>query len=359
MFRYGLVVEAVLDPEQIVVKPLGSHLKNCRCLAGATVLGDGQVAFILDVAGIASQAELAAMEIANSTATTTTTELPQEIHTILIFRSRQDELYAAPMAMVSRIERITSNQIERVDKRLLLQYRGGALALLDLDPKNLDPQKGLPENVYVLVFDMDGREVGLIVPHIVDICDATADVDTRACEGTGIMGVMVIDGQFVRLLDMHEFTQSVIKEGPSRQANGAPVPPNAHRRGTILLAEDSPFFREQVRKFLESENYSVVACEDGKIAWDTLREGIVQVDLVVTDVEMPNMNGFELCRAIKSDPQWQRVPVIALTSMSDARHIRMGVEAGVDEYQIKMDRARLIETVRRKLPQAKKFASQL
>jgi len=355
MFRYGLVVDAVLDPEQIVVKPLGSHIKNCRCLAGATVLGDGEVAFILDVPGIASQAELAAMELSSSRGLSTDSSTPeQEIHTILIFRSRNDDLYAAPMAMVSRIERITKDQIQRMDNRLLLQYRGGALPLMDLSSETSDPRPHLPENVYVLVFDMRGREVGLIVPHIVDICDATADVDTRGCQGNGVMGIMVIDGQFVQLLDMHEFTQSIISTTPASHHSSSQDPPNAHRLGTILLAEDSPFFREQVRKFLESENYSVVVCEDGQIAWETLQESIVQVDLIVTDVEMPNMNGFELCRNVKADPQWQNIPVIALTSMSDARHIRMGVEAGVDEYQIKMDRARLIETVRRKLPRAKK-----
>lgn len=355
MFRYGLVVDAVLDPEQIVVKPLGSHIKNCRCLAGATVLGDGEVAFILDVPGIASQAELAAMELSRTRQGSAENSTPeQEIHTILIFRSRSEDLYAAPMAMVSRIERITKDQIQRLDNRLLLQYRGGALPLMDLSSESTDPRPHLPENVYVLVFDMRGREVGLIVPHIVDICDATADVDTRGCQGNGVMGVMVIDGQFVQLLDMHEFTQSILESTPAGQRSTSQDPPNAHRLGTILLAEDSPFFREQVRKFLESENYSVVVCEDGQIAWETLQESIVQVDLIVTDVEMPNMNGFELCRNVKADPQWQNIPVIALTSMSDARHIRMGVEAGVDEYQIKMDRARLIETVRRKMPRAKK-----
>lgn len=342
--RYGIVVDAVLDPEQIVVKPLGRQIKSCRCLAGATVLGDGQVAFILDIPGIAAHASMVAgesMEAAHRNGNTQ--DSAEETQTILLFQGVKGDLYAAPMAMVSRIEKISRSQIDRVETKLLLQYRGGTLPLMELEQNT--SKNELPESVYVLVFQVKGHEMGLIVPLIVDICDASTAVDTRIYRDKGTMGVLVIEGRVVRLLDVHELAVGLAPaqaENPRLQQS-----PLASRRLTILLAEDSPFFREQVGKFLSEEGHTVIACEDGLEAWETLQQPAVAFDLVVTDVEMPRLNGFELCKRIRASDSFKHLPVVALTSLNEAKHIRMGAEAGVTDYQVKMDRDKLLGAINR------------
>jgi len=113
---------------------------------------------------------------------------------------------------------------------------------------------------------------------------------------------------------------------------------------------DSNFFRTQVSHFLETLGHDVVAFEDGQAAWEALQDPKRQVDLVVTDIEMPRMNGFELCRRIKTDARFDGLPVIALTSLAGEDDVAHGREVGIDDYQVKMDRDKLLTAVRRLLP---------
>jgi two-component system, chemotaxis family, sensor kinase CheA len=114
---------------------------------------------------------------------------------------------------------------------------------------------------------------------------------------------------------------------------------------SILLAEDSSFFRKQVAGYLKDAGYCVTACEDGLAAWNTLKTSDKHFDLVVTDLEMPNMNGFELARSIKDDPNHRHLPIIALTSLASEEDMQRGYESGIDDYQIKLDRERLMNSV--------------
>lgn len=115
----------------------------------------------------------------------------------------------------------------------------------------------------------------------------------------------------------------------------------------MLVAEDSTFFRRQVCEFLTTKGIEVVACEDGAQAWDFLSNQEHQVRLVITDIEMPAMNGYDLCRRIKRDDRFHQLPVIALTSLAGEADVQRGREAGVDIYQVKMDREKLLEAVDR------------
>jgi two-component system chemotaxis sensor kinase CheA len=122
----------------------------------------------------------------------------------------------------------------------------------------------------------------------------------------------------------------------------------------VLVAEDSAFFRRQVTDFLTSKGLEVIGCEDGARAWDYLTGDEHKVQLVITDVEMPNMNGFELCRRIKQHGLLSKLPVIALTSLASEADMARGRDVGIDEYQVKMDRERVMEAVTRLLPSSAK-----
>ncbi|MFH1148032.1 MAG: response regulator, partial [Pseudomonadota bacterium] len=117
------------------------------------------------------------------------------------------------------------------------------------------------------------------------------------------------------------------------------------KAGKILLAEDSDFFRNQVKNFIQEEGYAVLAAPDGLKAWKLLEKHPDEITLVVTDIEMPNMDGYELTSRIKKDPRFSNIPVIAVSSLAGEDDMRKGKNAGVDDYQIKLDREKLLASI--------------
>jgi two-component system chemotaxis sensor kinase CheA len=341
--RYGLVVDGLCDSEEIVVKPLGRHMKGCSCLAGATILGDGNVALILDITGIAAHCQLFIPEEATSTEDTAD-ESTSDRYDLLLFRNHPLEQFAVSMDMVARLERVRVDQIDSVGGKQILQYRGGVLPLLSLEDYIGCKPRDEMAKVYVVVFPAARREVGLIVPELIDIRSVTAEIDTTTFREPGISGSLVQDDKTVRLVDLQELTHNAHPEWYASMTPPALADNRAHR---VLIAEDSDFFRKQLCNFLETEGYDVVGCEDGAVAWQVLQDPHNKFDLVVTDIEMPNMDGLELTRNIRSEPRLVDLPVVAVTSLAGEEDVRRGKQVGVNEYHIKLDRDQLVSTVAR------------
>ncbi len=348
--RYGLVVDSLHDSEEIVVKPLGQHLKNCRCFAGATILGDGQVALILDVVGIATQANLTVREEKDRLESReSAADSAQHTQSMLLFTNGAKEQFAVPMGLVSRLERIRSDQIDSVGGQDVLQYRGASLALLSLEKYIKAVPRSQESRLYVVVFTVAQREVGLIAPRLTDIRRVSTDVDTTTFREPGVIGSLVIDGTTTRLLDLLELSRT------ARPDWFSDVPVADGKRGdalTILLAEDSAFFRKQLTSSLQAGGYNVVACEDGQAAWDSLISARKPYDLIVTDLEMPRLDGFELAEKVRSTPAFHHLPIIAVTSLASEEDMDRGKQVGIDDYHIKLDRERLMATVAKLLGSA-------
>ena len=96
---------------------------------------------------------------------------------------------------------------------------------------------------------------------------------------------------------------------------------------------------------MEEDGYNVIEAEDGMIAWDLLQENADKISLVVTDIEMPNLDGFELTRMIRQDERYSDLPVVALTTLASDEDIKKGKNIGIDDYQIKLDREKLMTSV--------------
>ncbi len=343
--HYGLIVDGLHDSEEIVVKPLGRHMQHCSCLSGATILGDGEVALILDVAGIANYTHLTRLDQEEESEAGTedsAAKSAEDSQVVLLFTNNPHEQFAVPMELISRLERIRADQIDSVGGQEVLQYRGGSLPLLRLE--NCISASAGPESatLHILVFSVMKREVGLVVPRLVDIREVSVDVDTVTLREQGVIGSIVEDGRATRLLDLYEITQ---KSHPSWFEVKTEEVKKRASSTTILLAEDSDFFRKQLGGFLTSEGYDVIACEDGAVAWETLQATDKEVSLVISDIEMPRMNGFELCRVIKESPRFQEIPVIAVTSLAGDDDMRHGSQVGFNEYHVKLDRERLLGAV--------------
>ena len=348
MQHYGLIVDRLFDSEEIVVKPLGRHMDDVRLLAGGTVLGDGQIALILDIPGIASAVELAQTETISGTVEDSETDESRETISTLLFTNHPTEQFGVPMNAVARIERIQRKQLDTVAGQIVLQYRGGTLPLITLDQcLNVTPQVE-QDRLYVVVFRAGDQEVGLVAPEILDIRDIPAQLDTRTFTESGVLGSLIVDGRPTRVVDAYEMAREEHPEWflevsePVQTISPGTDPDHVP---TVLLVEDSSFFRVKIAQFIDQLGAAVVTAEDGAVAWKLLTQGDLQYDVIVSDIEMPNMNGLELVTRIRADERYQHLPVVALTSLASEDDQKAGRELGFDEYLIKLDRDQLALTV--------------
>jgi two-component system, chemotaxis family, sensor kinase CheA len=358
--QYGVVVDGLQDSEEIVVKPLGRHMQDCRCLAGATILGDGRVALILDVVGIASHTQLVLPDEDNVRGESDAGVIASnETQLLLLFTNDPEEQFSIPMGTITRLERVLHAQIDSVGGQEVLQYRGGSLPLLTLEKHIKAKPRPDTDKVYVVVFSALGREVGLIVPKLIDIRELPTTVDTITLREPGVIGSLVVDTKTTRLLDLFELTRLAHPSWFAERKTNVlqEVGKSTRDASVILLAEDSKFFLKQVGNYLKDGGYNVIECEDGLAAWNALQSSDVKIDLVVTDLEMPNMNGFELSRRIKDDSRFNYLPIIALTSLAGEEDVQRGMASGIDDYQIKLDRERLLASVANYIQPNKSTAS--
>jgi two-component system chemotaxis sensor kinase CheA len=200
----------------------------------------------------------------------------------------------------------------------------------------------------VIVFKIKDRELGLMVTPPVDALEITLDVDEGTLKQPAINGSMIINEHTTLLVDIFEMVKILNPDWFKEDVEVAEKMAASGKK-TLLFAEDSAFFRNQVKTFMEDDGFTVLEAEDGRIAWELLKERSDDIDLVVTDLEMPNMDGFELTKKIKGDPKYSHFNVIALTSLASEAHIEKGKKVGIDEYEIKLDRERLMKVIRKYL----------
>jgi two-component system chemotaxis sensor kinase CheA len=216
--QFGLVVDGINDTQEIVVKPLWKHLKSLACFAGATVMGDGRVALILDVFGLAQRAGAASHLQGWTVAETQAAEArPAQRPSVLLVEGRDRGRKAIPLSQVARLEEFPRARLERVADRQVVQYCGQILPLLDLDavldslPEST-PSSGAEvaparEAVQVVVYARPERPVGLIVERILDIVERDSDVQGPPSR-PGVECTAVIQGRVTELLDIEALIRS-------------------------------------------------------------------------------------------------------------------------------------------------------
>ncbi|TWI72991.1 two-component system chemotaxis sensor kinase CheA [Desulfobotulus alkaliphilus] len=213
-FRYGLLVDGFMDSEEIVVKPLGRHLTGCKGYAGATIMGDGRVALILDVASLAAMASLSAADTSASHLHQAHGDkiksLKDDKTALLLFRNGEQGQCAVPLDLVERIERIRAADIEYAGGRRVLQYRGGSLPLHELGECTSLGPISVNEEVDVIVFRIDGREMGLMVNGPVDAVEVTIEMDQRTLKQPGIMGSMIVNSRTTLMVDIFTLVRTLL-----------------------------------------------------------------------------------------------------------------------------------------------------
>ena len=212
--QFGLVVDHINDTEEIVVKPLSKHLKGIRTFAGSTIMGDGRVALILDVLGIAQSSnvvnEVRARALAEKEKESVAPETDKQ--TLLLFTGPGDGHMAVPLDRVGRLEEFPISSVERAGGIEVVQYRGEILPLMFLS-EMLDERRShsrlatapaqteTPDRLQGIVYSDEGKRVGLVIDRILDIVEESIQAKSAASR-FGVLYTAIIQGRVTELLDM-------------------------------------------------------------------------------------------------------------------------------------------------------------
>jgi len=209
---FGLVVDEINDTEEIVVKPLGKQLKGLACFAGATIMGDGRVALILDVVGLAQHANVVA-EARDRNVPEDKSRLTgsgDQKQALLLFNIGPDRRMAIPLALAARLEEFPVTKIERTGAQEVVQYRGQILPLIrvaDHVAGSTTSSSAGGDTLQVVVYSENGRSVGLIVGRINDIVEEALTIQRKA-SARGILGSAVVQNKVTDLLDVPALIRS-------------------------------------------------------------------------------------------------------------------------------------------------------
>lgn len=205
--QFGLVVDDVHDTEEIVVKPLSPQLEAIEVFSGCTIMGDGAVALILDVVGLAHRAGVLAERregrITDAEGADTTARTDDEV-TLLVVQLGADARGAIPLALVHRLEEIAHTDVEHAAGRRVVQYRGGIMPLVHVaDVLGLPRAATEVEPLQVVVFETEGGNAGLVVERVLDIVTAHESMRSRVGDDAdGIAGTMILGGAVTALIDV-------------------------------------------------------------------------------------------------------------------------------------------------------------
>ena len=336
---FGLVVDGVFHTEEIVIKPLSSKLRNIAVFSGTTILGDGSVIMILDPNGVAQalgRAAAASAQAEKSELQSSQEEGDEEVTSLLVFRAGSQRPKAVPLSLVTRLEEIDCRKIEISDGRHLVQYRDQLMPLLRIDDEaHLKKEGSQP----ILVFSANGRSMGLVADEIVDIVEERLDIEVSS-ERPGLVGYAVIKGATTEIIDVGHFLPLAFEDWFRRHNQSV-----AQRARTVLLVDDSAFFRELLAPLIKAAGYRVVAAASAADALMALKSEM-RFDFIVTDIDMPDMDGFALAEAVRATSATAEIPIIALAAMVSAEAIERGRAIGFHDFVAKFDRAGLVAAIK-------------
>jgi two-component system, chemotaxis family, sensor kinase CheA len=335
---FGVIVDAVFHTEEIVVKPMSTKLRHLAMFSGNTILGDGSVIMIVDPNGVARAlgstvtSQMAAAESAEAKPAVSDTPATS----LLVFRAGSAQLKAVPLALITRLEEIDARKIEMTTGRHIVQYRGHLMPLVRMNDDIRVKDEGAQP---LLVFSDGNRSMGLVVDEIVDIVAERLDIEVASNNG-GVLGSAIIKGQATEIIDVGHFLPLAFEDWFRRKEQ----PANRAAR-SVLLIDDSPFFRNMLTPVLQAAGYQVTAVAAASEALALLQDGRT-FDVAITDVDMPEMDGFQFAEALRADPRTGDLPVIALSSEVSAEAVERGRNVGFHDYVAKFDRQGLIAALK-------------
>ena len=278
--------------------------------------------------------------------------LPMTIATFRVVVVRAGEsLFAIPTINIDMVARVKSHEIRTVENRETMQFDGQAIPLLRLADVIGLPSRTIEENgnLQAVVISFAEKRIAFRVDEIVTEQEAfVKGLGKQLKSVKSIAGVTVLgSGKIVPVLNVPD----IIKSAVSRASSAASMPEKTQKseqeKKSVLVVEDSITARTLLKNILDMAGYDVRTAVDGMDALTMLKAE--DFDLVVSDVEMPRMNGFNLTRKIREDKRIAEMPVILVTSLESREDREAGIDAGANAYIVKssFDQGNLLEVIKR------------
>ena len=354
-YEFGIIVDRVYDTEEIVVKPVSSILRYIDLFSGNTILGDGTVIMILDPNGIArATGEVEGNDASDSIDVSQAQDgfSSNDKTSLLLFRAGDAAPKAVPLSLVARLENIDLSLVEQSAGQHVVQYREKLMPILPFNNAMSFEYDGLKP---VLVFTSeDNKSIGVIVDEIIDITEERIDVQIEG-KTSGLLGSAIINSKATDVVDVAHFLQSVDQSWFKDHDDTPYKTSDSSGQRRILLIDDSPFFRNMLTPLLSVAGYEVTTLESPIEALQLCEKGM-EFDVIISDIEMPDMDGFEFAEKIRSSSNWQDTPLVALSSHATPQDVSRGLEIGFTKYVAKFDRDTLLDTLSQTLSEQKTSA---
>ncbi len=337
---FGILVDKIDGTEEIVVKRLPSILSERSVFAGTTILGSATVAPILDINGMVEKAKLDFMKKQDNHLLFRRNTIAPEYQKIVVFSNADSEYFAVPVNLLSEVDRFNTDEIHRNGPREFIRRHGESIPLLRLENViDVSPIAARKTQI-VLVPSKVSYPTGIVVGRILGTTELTEQINTKESNVKGIMGSIYYNNHLVMLLDIFSLLQN---NDPQRYKSELSDNIEDCR---VLLVDDQLFFRQLVAQYFRGHGIkNISVTNDGQEALDFLYQNHERIDVVVADIEMPVMNGYQLVSNVKSNPLLSRIPVMALTTLCGEENVRKGIEAGFDAYEVKIDKENVLKAL--------------
>ncbi len=341
---FGAVVEHVAGIQEIIVRGSPKLLQSCQVYSGHTVLGNGRVSLILDINGIVNKLNLRFVDRKTKSlpAAAETERLISTRNTkqkMVIFSYADNEYFAIPLELVAIIERIDTGLIKTVGTKEYIQIKAETISVMRLNSflsiNPIDPNR---RDCCLIRPAAISYPIGILTGPDVTVVDVDDKFESRLDDSHGVVGTFVHNNRLVMLLDLF----SVFEKHAPDKLKSADIKTG---RACILVAEDSLFFRKLISQYIQREEWMVDIVCDGLEAWEKLQAEPSRYNLVISDINMPRMDGFQLATRIREDRRFDHMPLVALTTMSDEHFREKGLSLGFDRYVIKIDKTQVRSTV--------------
>jgi len=338
--NFGVLVDQIHGAEEIVVKPLGVHFQHLGFYGGCSILGDGIVIPIFDCNELANLMQLSpeveAMRQAEEDGEKKVGQ--NELQHTLVF-SQGEQRFAIPMVLIERLELFPAERIEYSGTSEVLQYRDDVIAVIRWGDLIESGERASSGDVYGLILSDGHKRMCLQVEKVEDILETPLEIKMQS-DNPLFLGTSVIDGTATEVIDVFEVVKKSDINWFARTSSSLSSLDDKALRQKILFVEDAAFFRNLVMPIFDSLGYEAWVAKDGLEACKILEER--RPDLILTDLEMPNMNGYELTDWVRAREEFDDIPIVALTATPvdeiDAIHRDKFVEV-----MLKLDRQSLTE----------------
>ncbi len=324
--QFGLLVDEILDTADIVVKPLAKFLKNISIYSGATVLGDGSIALILDILGIAQRnfGQIVKTEEKKSSVSQSIVSSSEKNDYVLIGLGSKTK-HAIPLSFVNRLEEVSVSSIELSGHQRVVRYRGGVLKLVNLNEVlGYESKEVQDELIHVIVINQNGNLIGIEVDRIFDVLSTSDAIETSSTSHEAIIGNIITENEIVVLVDVLKVCRALMPHKSEQ--------PHYNTVHKVLLIEDSEVIRNKIAKDLVANGYNVITAVDGVDGLRKILENRADFHLIISDLELPKMNGYDFAKKVRSVQRLKEIPMVALSATSKESVLEKAIDAGFDSF---------------------------